>query len=48
MMTSQVISSRSSVVAETSFLLGRGGIHPDGLLNLIIRGVVVIEFSPHL
>lgn len=34
-----------AVVAEALFLLRRGGIHPDGLLNLIIRGVVVIEFS---
>lgn len=33
-----------AVVAETLFLLRWGVINPDGLLNLIIRGVVVIEF----
>ncbi len=34
-----------AVVAEALFLLRRGGIDPDGLLNLIIRGLVVPEFS---
>lgn len=34
-----------AVIAESLFLLGRGGIDPDGLLNLIRRGLVVPEFS---
>ena len=34
-----------AVVAEALFLLRRGGIDPDGLLNLISRGLVVPEFS---
>lgn len=37
--------SCEAVIAETLFLLRRGGIDPDGLLNLIGRGVVVLEFS---
>lgn len=34
-----------AVIAETLFLLRRGGIDPDGLLQLIVRGLVVPEFS---
>lgn len=34
-----------AVIAESLFLLRRGGIDPDGLLNLINRGLVVPEFS---
>jgi uncharacterized protein len=34
-----------AVLAEALFLLRRGGIDPDGLLNLIRRGLVVPEFS---
>lgn len=34
-----------AVIAESLFLLRRGGIGPDGLLNLISRGLVVPEFS---
>ena len=34
-----------AVLAEAFFLLRRGGINPDCLLNLIIRGLVVPEFS---
>ncbi len=34
-----------AVIAESLFLLRRGGIDPDGLLNLIVRGIIVLEFS---
>jgi len=34
-----------AVIAESLLLLRRGSIDPDGLLNLIIRGVVVTGFS---
>ena len=34
-----------AVIAESLFLLRRGGIHPDGLLHLISRGLVVPDFS---
>lgn len=34
-----------AVIAETLFLLRRGGIDPDGLLNLISRGIIVPDFS---
>ena len=34
-----------AVIAEALFLLRRGGIDPDGLLNLISRGVIVLDFS---
>jgi predicted nucleic acid-binding protein len=34
-----------AVLAEAFFLLLRGGIAPDGLLNLIRRGLVVPGFS---
>lgn len=34
-----------AVIAEALFLLRRGGIDPDGLLNLISRGLVVPAFS---
>ena len=34
-----------AVIAESLFLLQRGGIDPDSLLNLIRRGLVVPEFS---
>jgi predicted nucleic acid-binding protein len=37
--------SCEAVIAESLFLLRRGGIDPDGLLDLIGRGVVVLEFS---
>lgn len=33
-----------AVVAESLFLLRRGGIDPEGLLNLIIRGLVIPKF----
>lgn len=34
-----------AVVAEALFLLRRGGIDPEGLLNLISRGLVIPKFS---
>lgn len=34
-----------AVVAEALFLLHRGGINPEALLNLISRGLVVPKFS---
>jgi predicted nucleic acid-binding protein len=34
-----------AVIAEALFLLRRGGIDPDGLLNLIRRGLVVPKFD---
>ena len=34
-----------AVIAESLFLLRRGGINPDGLLYLIGRGLVVPDFS---
>ena len=34
-----------AVVAETLFLLRRGGIRPDGLLDLIRRGLLVPKFD---
>lgn len=34
-----------AVIAEALFLLRRGGIDPDGLLNLVRRGLVIPEFS---
>ncbi len=34
-----------AVIAEALFLLRRGGIDPDGLLNLISRGLVVPKFD---
>jgi predicted nucleic acid-binding protein len=34
-----------AVVAEALFLLRRGGTDPDGLLNMISRGLVVPDFS---
>lgn len=34
-----------AVIAESLFLLRRGRIAPDGLLNLISRGLVVPDFS---
>jgi uncharacterized protein len=34
-----------AVMAEALFLLQRGGIGPDGLLNLVLRRLVVPEFS---
>ena len=37
--------SYEAVIVEALFLLRRGGIGPDGLLDLIGRGVVVLEFS---
>ena len=33
-----------AVIAETLFLLRRGGINPDNLLSLISRGLVLPEF----
>ncbi|MEY3395656.1 MAG: hypothetical protein RL346_1892 [Verrucomicrobiota bacterium] len=33
-----------AVIAESLFLLRRGGIQPDGLLHLIERGLVVPDF----
>lgn len=33
-----------AVIAETLFLMRRGGIHPDGLLKLIVRGLLLPEF----
>ena len=33
-----------AVIAESLFLLRRGGIDPDGLLNLISRGLVLPNF----
>ena len=34
-----------AVIAEALFLLGRGGIGPDGLLDLIRRGLLVPKFD---
>lgn len=34
-----------AVIAEALFLLRRGGIFPDGLLELIRRGILVPDFS---
>lgn len=34
-----------AVIAESLFLLRRGGIAPDGLLHLIERGLVLPDFS---
>lgn len=34
-----------AVIAETLFLLHRGGISPDALLQLIARGIVIPDFS---
>lgn len=34
-----------AVIAEALFLLRRGGIDPDGLLNLISRGLVIPQFE---
>jgi predicted nucleic acid-binding protein len=34
-----------AVIAESLFLLRRGGIEPDGLLNLIRRGLLVPKFD---
>lgn len=34
-----------AVIAEALFLLRRGGIEPDGLLDLIARGLVVPKFN---
>jgi uncharacterized protein len=34
-----------AVIAEALFLLRRGGIDPDGLLNLVRRGLVIPDFS---
>jgi predicted nucleic acid-binding protein len=34
-----------AVIAETLFLLRRGGIGPDDLLDLIARGLVVPKFN---
>lgn len=34
-----------AVIAEALFLLRRGGIEPDGLLDLIVRGLVVLKFN---
>jgi uncharacterized protein len=34
-----------AVIAEALFLLRRGGIDPDGLLNLVSRGLVVPGFA---
>lgn len=34
-----------AVIAEALFLLRRGGIGPDGLLDLIVRGLVVPKFN---
>lgn len=34
-----------AVIAEALFLLRRGGIEPDGLLDLIVRGLVVPKFN---
>jgi len=40
----QPLLTCEAVIAETLFLLRRGGIDPDGLLNLISRGLVMPEF----
>lgn len=34
-----------AVIAEALFLLRRGGMEPDGLLDLVARGLVVPKFS---
>lgn len=41
----QPLLTCEAVIAESLFLLRRGGIDPDGLLNLISRGLVVPEFQ---
>ncbi|MEO5912718.1 MAG: PIN domain-containing protein [Luteolibacter sp.] len=45
MQVTQPLLTCEAVIAESLFLLRRGGINPDGLLNLISRGLVVPEFS---
>ena len=42
--TSRLLTCEA-VIAESLLLLRRGGIDPDGLLNLISRGLVVPNFS---
>ena len=34
-----------AVIAESLFLLRRGGLEPDGLLNLISRGLLIPQFD---
>ncbi len=45
MRISRPLLTCEAVIAESLFLLRRGGIDPDGLLNLISRGLVVPDFS---
>lgn len=45
MRLTEPLMSCEAVVAETLFLLRRGGIFPDGLLELIRRGILVPDFS---
>ncbi len=44
MRITQPLLTCESVIAEALFLLRRGGIDPDCLLNLVVRGLVVPEF----
>jgi predicted nucleic acid-binding protein len=44
MQISRPLLTCEAVIAEALFLLRRGGIDPDGLLNLISRGLVLPEF----
>jgi len=45
MRITQPLLTCEAVIAEALLLLRRGGIAPDGLLNLISRGLVVPVFS---
>jgi predicted nucleic acid-binding protein len=44
MQISRPLLTCEAVIAEVLFLLRRGGIDPDGLLNLMSRGLVLPEF----
>lgn len=44
MQITQPLLTCEAVIAEALFLLRRGGIDPDGLLNLIRRGLLLPEF----
>ena len=44
MQISRPLLTCEAVIAESLFLLRRGGIDPDGLLNLISRGLVLPNF----
>jgi hypothetical protein len=45
MQLTRPVLPREAVIAEALLLLRRGGIKPDGLLNIISRGLVVPQFQ---